>query len=366
MVEPILGSSIRVLHVITTIDLGGAEKFLVELVRKQVQEGLVVGVVPLKGTNQLSATFKSMGAKVYEDFSTYSFIRQISKFFFLAKGFDVIHAHLPRAETLACLCGTGKKLIVTRHNAERFWPNGPIWFSKMISNFVINRANSLVAISVAVKQFMLENSEVSFRQDIKVIYYGVSLNSIEIPSVNRPQKPTQIGTIARLEPQKNLFFLLDVFTSLNAKYPELQLKILGEGSLKKALSSEISERDLGSVVEIQSKVSDINSFLKNLDVFVLTSKYEGFGMVLLEASNAKLPIVAPAVSAIPEVLGRDHPGLVPLFSVSAFSDKIIEMLQNESLRNEVVLKQDSRLKMFSPDKMHGLYLETYMDVVKKC
>jgi glycosyltransferase involved in cell wall biosynthesis len=94
----------------------------------------------------------------------------------------------------------------------------------------------------------------------------------------------------------------------------------------------------------------IYEFLSGLDVFILTSKYEGFGMVLLEAMDAGVPVVASRNSAIPEVLGEDFPGLCTTGNSKDFYHKI-ERLNDPEYRNRVLAQQQTRLELFRADLM---------------
>lgn len=357
--------SISILHIITTIDLGGAEKALLRLVSEQVKAGNHVTIFPLKGGNQMVRDFTDFGAKVLVDYTGDKFVHQYVGLKSIMHSFDIVHAHLPRAEILAALCNSHRKhkLVVTRHNSERFWPNGPALLSILLSRSVVSRTNSLVAISTAVQQFLYSNLEVPRSLSTNVIYYGIDLTSNRIHSRESGVGHNVIGTIARLEPQKNLFFLLRVFRVLSYENPGIELRILGEGSLRSALLAEVNRLGLDNSVEIRAKLRDVPAFLGDLDAFILTSRYEGFGLVLLEAALARVPIIAPFISAIPEVLGSEHPGLVREFSESAFAQVINEMLKDESLKRQTISMQNQRLRLFGLKKMQIAYQQIYESVL---
>jgi glycosyltransferase involved in cell wall biosynthesis len=107
---------------------------------------------------------------------------------------------------------------------------------------------------------------------------------------------------------------------------------------------------LESSVHFLGRTSKITEFLSGLDVFILSSTYEGFGMVLLEAMDAGIPIVASRNSAIPEVLGTDFPGLCETGNHEDFSNKIL-MLNNPDYRDRVLHMQEARLASFGAQIM---------------
>lgn len=96
-----------------------------------------------------------------------------------------------------------------------------------------------------------------------------------------------IGTVGRLEKEKNHFFLFNVFNEINRIDPDSKLLIIGDGSLRKQLQSYIDERGLSEKILLLGNRRDIPDMLAILDVFVMTSYYEGLPMAALEAQASK-------------------------------------------------------------------------------
>jgi glycosyltransferase involved in cell wall biosynthesis len=103
--------------------------------------------------------------------------------------------------------------------------------------------------------------------------------------------------------------------------------------------------------------------LKNIDVFVLTSKYEGFGLVLLEAMKAKIPILASNTSAIPEVLGVNYPGL---FNVGGVEDLVSKMKLtfDRNYLEHLLTFYPARLEIFESSKMFDEVNNVYDNAVE--
>ena len=137
----------KVTHLITTIERGGAEKQLLTLASEQVQSGLNVFVLYLKGKPDLRNEFKAAGVEVNNLLVGKSFLKQIfllSKY--LRKNPSPVHAHLPKSELLAAVVISKKYFVFSRHNAEPFWPSGPRIISNLLSKFVCKRASQGIAI----------------------------------------------------------------------------------------------------------------------------------------------------------------------------------------------------------------------------
>jgi glycosyltransferase involved in cell wall biosynthesis len=115
---------------------------------------------------------------------------------------------------------------------------------------------------------------------------------------------------------------------------------------------------LSDSVNFLGRNSRIYDFLSELDAFILTSKYEGFGMVLLEAMDAGIPVIASNNSAIPEVLGDDFPGLCITGESKEFCKKI-DFLNDPVYRKMILDKQSVRLQLFGADVMSQKINEIY-------
>ena len=120
-----------------------------------------------------------------------------------------------------------------------------------------------------------------------------------------------IGTVARLEPEKDLFVLLDAFHRVRALYSNAKLLIVGDGSLKGSLEQQASDLGLAKDVLFLGWRSDIPAVLGLFDIFVLSSFEEGLPMVILEAMAAAKPVIATAVGSIPDVVSSETGFLVP-------------------------------------------------------
>lgn len=342
-------SKIKILHVITTFDVGGAEKAVMTLAIKQAAKGHQVKIVPLKGISELSSEVKDSGVEVDESAMNLIPLQQILILKKLIKDFDVIHAHLPRAELLSRIAFGKGMFISTRHNSERFFPSIPPLFSALLSRWVTN-GSLVISISNAVQTFLENSKELHFSTSRIVIYYGYE-PSLRGPKTSKKNYVTKdkyfhIGTISRLTPQKNIPLLIKLTQALVAKGYFIRVSIVGDGSGKSDLIRLINVAKLEKNIHFLGKVRNVESFLNNLDLFVLTSIYEGFGLVLLEAMDAKVPIIAANNSSIPEVLGKEHPGLFTSGSLESLVEKAQQLMDSQLLRNTVLVHQELRVDLF--------------------
>ena len=358
----------KVTHLITTIERGGAEKQLLTLASEQVQSGLNVFVLYLKGKPDLRNEFEAVGVEVNNLLVGKNFLKQIfllSKY--LRKNPSPVHAHLPKSELLAAIVVTKKYLVFSRHNAEPFWPSGPRIISNLLSKYVCKRASQGIAISNAVRSYLIKRGEIPIGYTINVVYYGfqknISTNAAGLGLItnimNGQRSNYKIGTIGRLVPQKDYSTLLNAFSNVLKSVPNTDLYIVGEGYLQKDLIELSKSLGADGKVYWLGKTEYINEFLSKLDLFILPSKYEGFGLVLLEAMVAKKPIIAANNSAIPEVLGKSYDGLFSTGDVNALTRQIKTAITGNNFSERLVQSYASQLSLFDPSEMNSNIKNVY-------
>ena len=360
----------KVTHLITTIERGGAEKQLLTLASEQVQSGIKVEVIFLKGKPELKKDFEESGVEVNQLLVGKSFLNQISLLTkYLRKNPSPVHAHLPKAELLTAIVVPNRYFIFTRHNSEPFWPGGPRIISNLLSKFVCKSASQGIAISNAVKSYLIKRGEITTDYTIDVVYYGFQKNSSTNSAglnfitnlMNDQSSNYKIGTIGRLVPQKDYPTLLNAFSNILKSLPNTDLYVVGEGYLQKDLIELSKSLGINGKVHWLGKTEYIKEFLSKIDLFVLPSKYEGFGLVLLEAMVAKKPIIAANNSAIPEVLGKSYEGLFSTGDANALAQQINTAISDKNFSERLVQSYSSQLELFDPSKMNSKIKKVYTD-----
>ena len=348
----------KVIHLITTIDLGGAERQLAILTKHQVKNGLQVEIIYLKGEGQLLNVFFKNGVKVNSRYANQNVLYQIFKlFFYLNKNADIIHAHLSRCEVFSALLKINSKLIVTKHNSEQLFPKKWKLFSKFLARFVALRADAIITISNAVREFLISIQELNPKKPIHVVYYGYDDN---LPSASFKKKiphKFNFGTVCRLENQKDVRTLLFAWKKYQTFYKHDALKIVGRGSREFELKCLAKSLELKNISWLKTN-SNIVKFYSNFDVFILSTFYEGFGLVLLEAMQFKLPILASNNTSVPEVLGVNYLGLVQTQNSDELSLKMLELKSN-SMYKKLAKQSAKRLSKFNPSEMAIKILDIY-------
>jgi glycosyltransferase involved in cell wall biosynthesis len=361
----------RVFHVITTIERGGAEKQLLILVREQISLGYEVEIIYLKGKPELEREFLESGASVNHLLLGKNFLLQIPSLRDYEKGKSgIFHAHLPRAELLTALSLKKSAYVVSRHNSEPFMPGFPKFLSSFLSRGVTRCSSGVIAISHAVKKYILKRDEVSKNAQVEVILYGAAtVNNNQIQGFSRRQFGISdsdfiIGTIGRLAPQKDYPTLLNAFQIFKTSHPNAKLIIVGGGPEEAKLKEFANQLGLRDAISWLGRVSNVEELMNLFDVFVLTSIYEGFGLVFLEAMAQGLPIVSTNHSSVPEVLGTNYPLLARVGDSQDVAEKISLILEEET-RNQIREKLRDRLALFNPTAMAKKIDSLYTRILKE-
>jgi glycosyltransferase involved in cell wall biosynthesis len=354
----------KVVHFIATLDVGGAEKQLLTLCEEQLKHGYEVIVIPLKGSNTLAPEFQSIGVDVRNQLRNRNTVSQYVRLLGFNPGLSgyLIHAHSAKIQLLLTLLPFSLKnrFIVSKHDAMQFISQVPLPISRILWKWVQIRSSKVLTISKSIVHEMNNRKEWIDQKKSTVIYYGMSEKDIfEIGHESRERcrenwglgnQDFVIGTVGRLVKEKNHLFLLDVFEQLLKVQPNSYLVICGYGPLEKEIREKIEKLGIASKVRILNNVKNTMKVYAGFDLFVLPSLTEGFGLVLLEAMSAELPIVAANVGAIPEVLSENYRFM---FNPTR-SEELLERLVSStemSVRREQSQQTTLRLKNFTSQAM---------------
>jgi glycosyltransferase involved in cell wall biosynthesis len=215
---------------------------------------------------------------------------------------DLLHTHLVHGDVYGAVAATFTRtpVVSTRHNDDRYLL-GPF---RYVDRAFARRARRLIAISDAVRDFLERAGHDPAK--LTTIRYGLD----ELLGLKSDPTPAEAGipdgaplavAVGRLIEQKDHKTLLRAFALVRSTEPEARLAILGSGPLEAETRRLASELGLDAAVVLPGR-TEIGDWLVRADVLVHTSRWEGFGIVLLEAMLAGLPVVATRVSAVPEIV----------------------------------------------------------------
>lgn len=263
---------------------------------------------------------------------------------------DIIHIHGTRAGLLARVASIGldSPIIYTEHLwTKQYRLRNPflhglqifgLWFLDMFTT-----AN--IAVSQAVKDFMVDN-QISRYEKIVVIY-----NAIELPrtkaKIFSDKKEILLGTVGSLNYQKGIQFLIRAMPRILKEFPNVKLEIVGEGTYKKVLQSEVDSLKLKNKVIFAGFVKNIYERIEKFDVYIQPSISESFGLAIIQAMGMGIPVVATTTGGIPEVVTTGKSGfLVPASSPKALAQGVLELLRDPEMAKKMgeIAREDVKIK----------------------
>lgn len=354
----------RVVHLIKAKQIGGAERHLLMLLPALIERGidahLLVLTEPDIPMDDLFAEAEERGIPA-EAISVHSkidvvIIRRIrAKLLDLQP--DILHTHLIHADTFGLAAGKLARvphIITSRHNDDDFrskrvvkWASGIMW-----SGF-----KACIAISDAIKRFVIE-VEKAPPEKVYVVKYGIehqALSQADFDSARQKllaeleldDDAQLLGMACRLVAQKGVSYALEAIRDIHGEYPNAHLVIAGDGDLMHELKHVAAEYEISDNVHFLGWRTDVPQLMAGFDMFLMPSLWEGFGLVALEAMSKRRPVIASAVTALPEVVEDEQTGLlIPAEDSSALAEAIRTLLADRSLRVHMGMVGEDRVEQY--------------------
>jgi len=316
----------KVFHLINTLSVGGAELHLLTLCRRQVRAGLevVVGCLRerVRDSRSLRAEFEDAGVRVIAfDAAGRLAVRFLPHLWRVLRheAPAVVHSHLPRADFAVALgrrMGAAPVWVASVHDIySRSWSGR--WGLPLFDR-IWRRADGIIAISAAVREWLVGERGLP-PERVTVIHYGIEPRQYARPPADLRRawgldSRLVVGTVGRLEPRKEHETLIRAMPMLRRHVPQALLLIAGHDpwGYGRRLRRLIEDLRAGDYVRLVGFQADIASFMHALDIFALASRSEGFGLVLLEAMDAGLPVVASRIAPLTEIVDEGRTGLLPV------------------------------------------------------
>lgn len=300
---------------------GGGEKWHFDMATRLQADGFEVLAVT-HTRSELGKRLKARGLEpVTVDLSNASFlsvcmVRRL-RCLFTEHRVGTIILNLPadlKAAGMAARLAGVPRIIYRRGSAI---PVRNSFFNRFLFRYIIT--DVLVNSRATQSTILANNSKLIEPDRITVIYNGLVVDRScgsrdevrpAMAGSEPPNAPFVIGSLGRLEREKAQHLLVELGARLNEAGLDFKIVIGGDGKLKNALQKQIEARQLEKHVLMIGHVDDVRSFMQGVDVFVLTSHWEGFGYVLAEAMACERPVIAFDHSSGPEVVEHGKTGLL--------------------------------------------------------
>ncbi len=345
----------KILHILNEFEnIGnGIVNVCCDLACEQAREGHEVTVVS-NGGEFPKLLEKFGGTHVYldQDRSVKNILKMLGSYRKIIKQYqpDIVHAHMMTGTVLANIFKRkfSYKLVTTVHNE----------YQK--SSFLMKYADATVGVSAAVSAAMIkrgcnpEKTHTIINGTIgsprRIAKQGIIPYELSHPSV---------VTIGQLSPRKGSDILFKAFVKLLEKHPTAHLYYVGNPDWTE-LVDEVKLSPYSANIHFVGLEKQPLKYLLSADVFAFPSLREPLGLVLIEAREAGVPIVASDVDGIPEALDNGHVGvLVPPGDIDILSEKLAFFIENPEVAKEEGKKGTFNLERFSTANMANQYVDLY-------
>ena len=343
----------KILFLITKSNWGGAQRYVYDLATSLPTDQFEV-VVALGGDGPLTEKLQAADVTVVHipglqrDVSLTAEVKASKEMYRIIKTEqpDILHLNSSKAGAIGALLGRiarVPRIIFTAHGWAFNEDRSVI--SKLLIGFIhwltVILSHHTIAVSEGMK-VQLRGPWV--QQKMTVIHPGRDILDMKSKSEARDElaqhltrlheykEDTWIGTVAELHPIKRLHRAIDAMATLVKDHPNLRYVIVSHGELFTELAAQIKSLDLEHHVFLTGLVPEAGRLMKAFDIFVLPSKSESYGYVLVEAGQAGLPVVATRTGGITDLVTDEGNGLlVPVDDTNALTQAVSRLLRDESL-----------------------------------
>jgi glycosyltransferase involved in cell wall biosynthesis len=197
----------------------------------------------------------------------------------------------------------------------------------------------------------------------RLMYNGVDTSEFypDIAPVRARGAAPVIGTVANLQPKKDLRTFVEMAARVHARHPRTRYVIVGYGPEQAALQRQARELGIQSSITFVGLAENVAAMYRQFDIFVLTSVHEGFANVIVEAMASGVPVVATDVGGAPDAIEEGECGyVVPPRDPAALANRACRLLDAEALRIQMGRAARNRaLSHFSLDAMVRRYCDLY-------
>lgn len=374
--------TMKILHLIDSSGIYGAEKVLLDLMQRQQAAGIhpILGSIGRKdeGEKKLETVASRSGLTVH-CYRMRSGMNLVGAVRILrsaqSQGVNILHSHGYKSNILMGMIPSSLRripLLCTLHG----W-TGTTHFSKIscytwLECRLLRYLDAVVAVSEAQLQDKRLLRAGIDQSKLYRIYNGIDQgNTITDPMILDDEiigfvkKGRTVVSVGRLSAEKNFETLVDAIAILKKSEGDIKLVIIGDGSLRKSLFQKITENNLESNILLAGYKADARRFLPLFDILVISSVTEGLPITMLEAMSAGVPVIATAVGGIPEVIRDGVTGLlVPPRDPVKLSSAISNLINDKTLMGMVRIEARTLIqKEYDSHIMVDKYIALYEKLI---
>ena len=349
----------KILHVITSLRTGGAEKLMVDMLPRMKALGVEVDLCVFDGVRTpFYEELEKKGVKIIPfGTSVYSPLN-ILRLLKLMRKYDVVHTHNTACQYYAAIAGlwTKCKKITTEHNTTN--RRRHLWWC-YLDEWMYGQYDKVVCISELTEKNLVSHVGVWIRKKVTLIYNGIDVESFDLQKFPQENLCEDILMVSAFREQKDQKTLIRALSLLPETY---RLNFAGGGETRlieecKTLAKEIGVEGRVSFLGVRR---DVPELLRRAGVVVLSSHYEGLSLSSLEGMASGRPFIASDVEGLRDIVGG-YGVLFPHEDAQALAGEIRKLCEDGGYCKEVVKRCQERARMFDIGVMVERYMDLYQD-----
>lgn len=337
----------RILHVVSVMDMGGMENYIMNLYRKIDRSKFQFDFLVHHGRRGIfEDEIEALGGRVYhttlmDDFNLVKYLRDLDRLF-SQNDYRIVHGHL--GSTAFFYLGAAKRHGVSARILHSHCPGHPNTVKGYVKHVLFRlspiHANVRLACSAQAGKYQFRNAA------FEIVPNGIDMDRFRFDENMREDMRRRlrlkgnfvVGHVGRFYYEKNHAYLLGVFRELKKREPDAVLLLLGDGMLMEQTRAQARAMGLEASVRFMGVIGDCAGYYQAMDAFVLPSLYEALPLTGIEAQCAGLPcLFSEGVSR--EVKIDAQAAFLPIGSenVQMWVDKLLEIRKQGSVRRRPIL-----------------------------
>lgn len=340
-----------ILHFELTENMGGIETFLLNLCKKLDKDKYDFDIITTSNKPAYKKDFDRLGCKIQQIPSKRNVFKYIRSLIYLIRNnrYDIVHFHKNSAANILPILiirwVSGAKVIIHSHNTSPTKGKFSVLLHMLNRSFLYKISDEHLACSKVAGKWMFGDKQYD------VIPNGIDITKFQFSEIERrnvreelsiPYDSIVFGNIGRFTKQKNHRLLIDIFEIIEKYREDAFLLLVGTGELQDEIKKIVEEKRISNVIFTGNR-NDIPRIMSAMDLFIMTSFYEGFPIAAIEAQANSLPLfLSDRISQETDIIGntswfslKQSPKSIALYAIDLIENKY----KNRFLNNEKILRK---------------------------
>lgn len=349
-------NKMRILHVITSLEIGGAQRLLADLLPLQSASEEVTLLVYERVHNDFEKTLEQAGINILclneHNFHNPGVVLRLRKIF---KDYDLVHAHLFPTIYWASLAARGLKvkLVYTEHSTSNSRRNK--WYFRPVERFMYSRYDRIISISQQTQDAL---TSWLGQQDERFVVVNNGVDTKKFSSVEVPVSAKSLIMVSRFASSKDQETVIRAMEHIDK---DAVIRFVGDGENRRHCEELAQELGVSDRVQFLGSRSEVPELVASSYIGIQSSNWEGFGLTAVELMAAGKPVIATNVDGLKQVVE----GAGETFNVgdaTELAEKVNNLLSDNQYYNLVIDKCRQRSKMYDISVMLENYLKLYKSI----